>query len=194
MSDSIVRGSYPDSGLLVSYKTYNVGARQRVAAREVDQLDQKSIPHHLGAEALQQPPGRGGGPPGREEIVDDQDPLPGVDGVAVDLERVRPVLERVFLGILVAGKLAGLANRDETGAERVGERRPQHVAARFDADDEVDILVAVTVDEEVDRGLEADLVTQQRSNVPKQNAGNREIGDRPDQVFDRHAVAGSASF
>src|SRR5579884_850357 len=170
MSDSIVRGAYPDSGLLVSYKTYNVGARQRVAAREVDQLDQKSIPHHLGAEALQQPPGRGGGPPGREEIVDDQDPLPGVDGVAVDLERVRPVLERV------------------------GERRPQHVAARFDADDEVDILVAVTVDEEVDRGLEADLVTQQRSNVPKQNAGNREIGDRPYQVFDRHAVAGSASF
>src|SRR5579875_2776680 len=187
MSDSIVRGAYPDSGLLVSYKTYNVGARQRVAAREVDQLDQKSIPHHLGAEALQQPPGRGGGPPGREEIVDDQDPLPGVDGVAVDLERV-------FLGKLVAGKLAGLANRDETGAERVGERRPQHVAARFDADDEVDILVAVTVDEEVDRGLEADLVTQQRSNVPKQNAGNREIGDRPYQVFDRHAVAGSASF
>ena len=39
------------------------------------------------------------GAAGREQVVDDQDPLAPADRVGVDLERVGAVLERVFFGV-----------------------------------------------------------------------------------------------
>ena len=81
---------------------------------------------------------RRGGAAGGQHVVDDQDPLVGMDGVAVDLELVAPVLELVLLAGDCPRQLAGLAHRDERGAERVGDRRRRDEAAGFDTDDAVD--------------------------------------------------------
>ena len=41
-------------------------------------------------------------------------------------------------GVFVERQFAGLAHRNETGADRVRERRAKNVTARFDSDDVVD--------------------------------------------------------
>ena len=75
-------------------------------------------------ERLDQAGRRRGGAAGGEHVVDDQDPLAGMDGVAVDLELVGAVLELVLLAGDRPRQLAGLADRHEPGAEAVGDRRP----------------------------------------------------------------------
>ena len=59
---------------------------------------------------------------GRQQVVDDEDLLAGLDRVAVDLEGVRPVLEGVLDGDRLGRQLAQLADRDEAGVELVGHR------------------------------------------------------------------------
>ena len=48
-----------------------------------------------------------------------------MDGVTVDLELVGAVLELVLLAGNGPRQLAGLADRDEPGAEPVGDRPPR---------------------------------------------------------------------
>ena len=65
---------------------------------------------------------------------------PGCDRVAVDLEQVGAVLELVLLALDLPRQLAGLADRDEAGAEPVGDRRGEDEAAGLDAEHLVDRL------------------------------------------------------
>ena len=99
----------------------------------------------------------------------------------MDFERIRPVFERVFFRNLRAGKLPGLADRDETATKRVGQRCAEDVAAGLDPNDRIDVLVAVPVDEEVDRGVIAGFIAKQRGDIAKENTRNREIRYRADQ-------------
>src|SRR6476660_7820688 len=67
-----------------------------VAALQEVELDKERKPDDVALEALDELDRAVDGAAGREEVVDDEDLLPCLDRVAVDLEGVRAVLERVF--------------------------------------------------------------------------------------------------
>ena len=68
---------------------------------------------------------------------------PGLDRVAMDLEGVRAVLERVLDRDRLGRQLAQLADRHEAGAQLVGHRGAEDEAARLHPDDDVDLLAQV---------------------------------------------------
>ena len=139
------------------------------------------MPTMRAAERLDQAGGGGGRAAGGQHVVDDQDPLVGVDGVAVDLQLVGAVLQLVLLADDRPRQLAGLAHGDERGAEAVGDRRGEDEPARLDADDPVDLDVAEPVGQLVDRPAERGGVAEQRRDVAERDARLREVGDLADQ-------------
>jgi hypothetical protein len=75
----------------------------------------------------------------------------------------------------------------------VGDRGRDDEAARLDPDDLVDGAAAVVRDDGVDGVGEADMVGEQRRDVPEQDSGGRVVGDVADAVADElrhveHAV------
>src|SRR5262245_45509082 len=110
-------------------------------------------------------------------IVDDQDPLAGLDRVAVDLERVRAVLEGILDGQRLGRQLAELADRDEAGTELVGHRSREDEAARLHPDDDVDLVVLERLEHEPDRLVEGRRVLQQGRDVVEQDPRLREVRD-----------------
>src|SRR5262245_40280135 len=83
-------------GCSVSDEAEELIAFDLLPAREELELDQGGDADDLAAEALDQPRRRPGGAAGGEHVVDDQDPLPGDDGVGVQLKGGGAVLERVL--------------------------------------------------------------------------------------------------
>src|SRR6185312_3576747 len=100
-----------------------------------------------------------------QQVVDDDDALAGLDGVEMDFEGVGAVFEVVVDAGGGGGELSGLAHRNESGVEAVGQGGAEDEAARFDAEDEVDVLADVVLRESVDELGEAGLVLQERSDV-----------------------------
>ena len=116
-----------------------------------------------------------------------------MDGVAVDLQLVAPVLQLVLLAGDGPRQLAGLAHRDESGAERVGDGRRRDEAAGLDTDDAVDRLVTERLGELVDGPPERLGVAEQRRDVTERHARVRVVGDVADvrgqpRGRDRHAA------
>src|SRR5829696_6503949 len=101
------------------------------SATEALDLDQESEPGDLAAEGLDEPAGGGCGAPCGEHVVDDEDPLAGVDRVTVDLELVGAVLEAVLLASDRPWELALLADGYESCIERVRDGCGEDEAARF---------------------------------------------------------------
>ena len=81
-------------------------------------------------------------PAGRQDVVDDEDPLAGRHRVGVQLQRRRPVLERVVGRDPLARQLAGLADRDDADAGVQRHGRGEQEAAGLHADDDVEPGVA----------------------------------------------------
>ena len=79
-----------------------------VAALEEFELDQERQADDLALEPLDQLDRALDGAAGREQVVDDQDLLAGLDGVAVDLEGVRPYSRAYSTEIVSAGSLPSL--------------------------------------------------------------------------------------
>ena len=96
-------------------------AFEPVAALEEVELDEEREADDLALEPLDELDRALDRAAGREQVVDDQDLLAGLDRVAVDLERVRAVLEGVLDGDRLGRQLAQLADRDEP---RVRAGRP----------------------------------------------------------------------
>src|SRR3954447_7979284 len=147
-----------------------VGGGQPVTAAQEGELEQHAHTREVAAGLAHERSGRGHGAAGREYVIDDQDPLPGGERVALDLEDGLAILQRVGRLERGAGQFALLANRDEAGAEVVGHRRREDEAARLDADDLVDGAAAVMRDDRVDSARECDVIGEQRADVLEQHA------------------------
>src|SRR5947208_670178 len=93
---------------------------QLAAAVEEIEFDYEPEPGDCPAYFLHEPCGRGRGTAGSEHIVDDQDALPGSDGVAMNLDAVCTVFEVVFAELHLVGQLFGFADGNEAGAKRKG--------------------------------------------------------------------------
>src|SRR5262245_50715285 len=83
---------------------------EAVAPLEEVELDEERQADDLALQPLDELDRALDGAARREEVVDDEDLLPGRDGVAVDLERVRAVLEGVLDGDRLGRQLAELAD------------------------------------------------------------------------------------
>ena len=110
----------------------------------------KSEPDDFASEQLDEPGDRRGGSAGGEDVVDDQDVLAGFDGVGVDLELIGSVFQLILDAPHDGREFLGLANRDETRAERVSHGGGEEVAAGFDADHDIDGSVAIVLLKRVD--------------------------------------------
>ena len=117
---------------------------------------------------------------GRNEIVDQQDPVTTPERVGVDLEGRRPVLELVGAALDRVGQLAGLAHRNEADAELPGGEGAEDEAASLHPGHRVDRQAEKGVEELVDGELERRRVADQGSDVAKDDPGLREIRDCAD--------------
>src|SRR5262245_16021479 len=142
-----------------------------LAPAEVGQIDDAGAAHDLAAELRDHADRRLCRAAGRHQIVDEQHALAGRHRIAVHLDAVGAVLERVVLSDLVPGQLAALSQRREAGAERERYGAAEDQPARLDAGDLVDALRAERRGEPLDRLAEAARVEQQRGDVAEQDAG-----------------------
>ena len=85
-----------------------------------------------------------------------------------------------------ARQLALLAHHRKAAAERVGERRGDEKAARFDADQKVRAERTHRVRHALDRCVPSLRVREQRRDVVEQDPGLRKIGDRPNVLLQIH--------
>src|SRR5438093_1345311 len=79
--------------LLVGDQGEDVVTGQLVAAVQEAQLDDEPKADHRPAQLLDQANGRGRRPARGQDVVDDDGPFAGGDGIAVDLEQIGAVLE-----------------------------------------------------------------------------------------------------
>ena len=155
---------------------------------EGGQLDEEREPDDDPAEPFDEA-GRGrGGAAGRDHVVDDEHPLARVHGVAVDLEEVGAVLERVLLALDLPRQLARPCARARTRAAAVGDRRREDEAARFDAEHLVDRLVGERRREGVDGRREGVGGGQQRRDVAEDDARLGPVGDIAHELPQRGGV------
>ena len=106
----------------------------------------------------------------------------------MNLQRTGAVFEFVFLGDRVERQLAFLANRDEGQLQLVREHRAEDEAARVDAGDQADVLLAavptVSPDEDVHEHMESLRVLQERRDVAELHALLRPVGHGADALAD----------
>ena len=102
------------------------------------------------------------------------------------VQAVLAVLERVGLVHGGGRQLAGLAHRDEAGAEGVGDGHAEQEPARLDAAHAVDLAaeVADAVEVQAHGGVEGGGVVQHRGDIAEQNSRAREVGHAADQAGD----------
>ena len=111
----------------------------------------KSTPATMPSEALDELDLRPSRSTRREHVVEDDDPRTLGDCVAVHLQAVGAVLERVRRLDGLTRQLSGLPRRDEAGPELVRERRAEDEPARLGTEDEVGLARPRPVREPMDR-------------------------------------------
>src|ERR1700677_322954 len=83
------------------------------------------------------------GSSGSQQVVDQHHPLAGRNGVQVDLQRVRAVLQIVGNASHRSRKLARLAHRHKASVQPVGQRWSKDESTRLNAQHQVDLLLNV---------------------------------------------------
>ena len=131
--------------------------RELHAAAKVHELDEKSHLHDRGAQPLHELRGGLGRAARREQVVDHDDPLSGMDVVAVDFEARRAVFEHAVLGDRRARQLAGLADGHKALPQTARHGRAEEEAARFHAHDKVEVDALQTAAERIHREADCTL-------------------------------------
>ena len=147
-------------------------------------LDQEAEADDDPAELLDQPARGRRGATGGEHVVDDEDPLAGMDRVAVHLQLVGAVLEAVLLAHDRPRQLARLAHGHEPGPDLERDGRGEDEPARLHPEHPIDGTCPEAVDELGDRPVEGLRVAEQRRDVAEGDPGLRVVGDVADQPPD----------
>ncbi len=104
------------------------------------------------------------GSTGRQQIVVDENPLPGPDGVDVHLKHISAVFKFILAPRHPVRQFAGLARTGESCTYTVSQRRAKDEASRLRPEDEVGILLAGELSEAV-HGRSVPRVLQQGHDV-----------------------------
>src|SRR4051812_46574420 len=102
-------------------EAFNGPSRVMPPAVEEVELDEKAKPDDVAAEPLDKLDSRADGAAGREQVIDDQDALPRLDRVTVNLQRRGSVLQRVVDVDRLRRQLADLSYRDEPHFQLQGD-------------------------------------------------------------------------
>src|SRR5439155_24491558 len=108
-------------------------------------------------------------PPRCQQIVGDDDAHTGSDRILVHLKRVHPIFELIADALGFRGKLLGLSNRNETGAEVIRERRGENEFARFNAKDGIGLNWTNLLGQSVDDFTKTRLVLEYGCDVIKED-------------------------
>ena len=157
---------------------------EAVAAFEEVEFDGESQAGDISAELLDELDGGFHGAAGGEQVVDEDDALAGLDGVEVNLEYVGAVFEIVCDARDGRGEFSGLSDGNKTCIETVGEGGAEDEAARFNAEDEIDLVLDVMCGEHVNELGEAGLVFEDRGDVVEEDAGLGEVRDGAHERFE----------
>ena len=169
-----------EGGRLVGDDGRDGVAGELLPAVEEREFDQERDRDNLGAKFVEQADRGGGGAPGGEKVIDQEDLLAGVNRVLVDLGHRFPILEAVGSLLGGPGKLALLPDRDESALEAVRNRRREDEAPGVDPDDLGDLGVPGGFGEKADRGLKVLRILQNGRDVLEDDARTGKIGDIPD--------------
>src|SRR6266404_4943598 len=165
---------------------------QPLAAAVIRQIDHEAAFHHDSAHLLDQLRSRFGSAAGGDQVVQQQHAVARADRIDVDFDPIATVFELVVVPDRLGRELAFLADRNEPHAQREGNRRSDDEATRFDTRDLVDFLIAVAVDDLLDRQAKPDRILQQGSDVAKHDSMPRVVRDGPDARLDIHAHTGTS--
>ena len=151
-------------------------------AAQEGELDQDGDAAYVGLALIAEEPGarferatRG------EEVIDEDDPAAGLDGVDVDLEAVRAVLEVVVGPVDLSGELAGLSDGHEARRKGLGDGGAEDEAPALGPHDQLDALAAVGIGHQFDGQSQARRVGEQRRKVLEHDARLRVVRDVPDE-------------
>ena len=111
---------------------------------KIRQIDNKGTGNNFGPGALQQFDGRFRRATGGQKIIHQQNPLPPLDRINVDLYFVGAIFEFVFLGECFPGKLALLANGHKSGPDLLGDRRTEDKSSGLHSGDVFDARLGET--------------------------------------------------
>jgi chaperonin GroES len=159
----------------------HVVRRQARPAVEEAQLDQNRDAHDLAAEVGHEIAAGFHGAARGQKIVNHQNAMMVGQGVSVDFQRVVAVFEGIGAGLAVVGQLAGFADRDEPGVQRLGDGNAEDEPARLGSDDQIDMLLSVRVRHELDGEGKAGSIGEQRRDVLEDDAGLGKVGNLTDQ-------------
>lgn len=170
-----------------------------VAALQEGQFDQDGDADHLSAERFDEAGAGLHRSAGRQDVVDQQDAIAGLDGVGVNLEDIGPVFEGVSLAASRCGKLSGFADRNEARRKVPCDGGSEDEPARLGAGDDLDVHRAEGLREVLDREGQAGLIAEHRGDVLEDDPRFREVGDVADQVsqprqFDRAFIVHVSTF
>ncbi len=153
------------------------------AVKELE-FDEEGNFEDFSAKLLNQSRRRRRGPAGGEEVIDEQDPAAGLEGVNVDGDRGAPVFEIIFLLVRLVRELPLFANGNEARLEFHGRGRSKDKAARIDTDDGIDSAGFDVVTQKVDAAAEQTRIRKHGCDVLELDAGFREVGDVANSAFD----------
>ncbi len=159
----------------------NVASGKFIAAVEKTKFDDERQSGYFAVGHLNELGDSSSGASRGQNIVDNQHVLTSLNGVSVHFESVSAVFQRVFDRMDLVRKLFRFAYRHETSTESVGHGRGEEVAARLNADDDIDRMLAIMILQGVYGFTESGFVFEERSNVEEVDAGLGEIRDFPDE-------------
>ena len=154
---------------VVMQQAEDVVLTKALAAFQEVELDGKTQPGDHAAQLLHQLHRALHRAAGGEQIVHQHHTLSGRDGVGVDLERVRAVLEVVGNAHHRRGQFSGLSDWNKAGVETIGQRGAEDESARLDAQHQVDFARNVVRGQRIDQLGESRLILEQRGDVVKKN-------------------------
>src|SRR6187401_1497056 len=140
----------------------DVIALEALAASEEVELDDEEEPHDDAAEILYELDLRASRTAGRKDVVENDHPCTGRHGVAVHLEAVGAVLQRIRRLDRLSWQLPWLARSDEACVECVRERSAEDEPARLGAKDQLGLPRTSPARELVDRFCEVVGIREQR--------------------------------
>lgn len=114
---------------------------------------------------------------GRNEVINNENPLRGPDGVCMHLERIRSIFKSVFLRDRVEGQAAWFSNRYEPGIQSPGNRSSEDEAPRLRSHYDVDVRGSKRGSHQLDGKSQPGRVCHQWGDVPKKDSGRGKVGD-----------------
>lgn len=149
-------------------------------AAEEGEFDEKAHPDEVAAEFFDENGGGVGGSPRGEEVIDEEYGFAWGDGVFVDFDHGFAVFEFVGAAFGGPGEFAFFTDRDEAGAEPVGDDGAENEPAGVDANDLVNFVVAGGFDESPGGDAPEFGIAEDGGDVFEDDAGFWEIRDIAD--------------